>query len=60
MNDHNDLYQVYEKEANFKALPYDVAIEQQAGLIADGWEHVATISAPSFIEYIYNNYPLEI
>ena len=55
MNDHNDIYLVYKKGANFKALPYDAAIEQQAVLIADGWKHIATLSAPGFIEYVYEN-----
>ena len=53
MNDHNDIYLVYKKEANFKALPYDAAIKQQALLIADGWKHIATISAPEFIKHVF-------
>ena len=53
MNDHNDIYLVYKKGANFKALPYDAAIEQQAVLIADGWKHIATLSAPEFIKHVF-------
>ncbi len=50
-----NFFFVYQKGDNFKALDYEDATAQEAGLKADGWEHVATLDAPSFIEFHYAN-----
>lgn len=51
------FYFIYQKDEEFKALDYDDATVQEAALKADGWKHIATLDAPTFIEWSYKNMP---
>ena len=52
-----NIYFVYEKNGDFKALDHEAATTQETALKADGWNHIATIDAPAFIEYQYKTSP---
>jgi hypothetical protein len=54
-----NFFFVYQKGDDFKALDYDDATAQEAGLKADGWKHIATLGAREFIEWYYKNNPTE-
>ena len=53
----NNLFFVYQKGEDYKALNHEDATAQEEALKADGWKHIATLDAPSFIEWNYKNMP---
>lgn len=52
-----NFFFVYQKGDTFKALDHEDATAQETALKADGWKHIATLDAPAFIEYYYQNLP---
>jgi len=45
---------IYYKDKEIKALGLTDAKENHQELIAEGWEHTATINASVWIEYLFN------
>lgn len=52
----NDMYIVYRKGDDFKALNIDNAAEQEHALKADGWIQVYTIDGPTVIEMWFRKF----